>query len=151
LLGGDDDDELNGEDGDDNLDGGEGNDILEGGNGDDVLNGGPGDDIVIGLTGNNSISGGTGSDKLMVFKNQNARKAQQRNNGETYNRYAKYLNKFYDGDGGDTILTGVGENIFYFTGPTDPDLGPTSIDILTKYDELVFYNACNVAITIQPI
>lgn len=61
------------------------------------------------------------------------------------------MNKFYDGDGGDTILTGVGENIFYFTGPTDPDLGPTSIDILTKYDEFVFFNACNESVTVVPI
>ena len=48
-------------------------------------------------------------------------------------------------------MTGVGWNIFYFTGPTDPDLGPTSIDILTKYDEFVFYNACNVPLTIIPV
>jgi hypothetical protein len=58
------------------------------------------------------------------------------------------LNKFYDADGGDTILTGVGENIFYFTGPTD--LGETSIDILTRKDEIVFNNACGVATSVIP-
>jgi len=58
------------------------------------------------------------------------------------------LNKFYDADGGDTILTGVGENIFYFTGPTG--LGATSIDILTRKDEIVFNNACGVATSVIP-
>ena len=68
--------------------------------------------------------------------------------GNINNRYWYALNKFYDADGGDTILTGIGENIVYFTGPTD--LGETSIDILTRKDELVFYNACGVATSIIP-
>ena len=58
------------------------------------------------------------------------------------------MNKFYDADGGDTILSGYGENDFYFTGPSVN--GPTRIDILTQYDTLVFYNACNEVTTVIP-
>lgn len=39
--------------------------------------------------------------------------------------------------------------MFYFTGPTT--LGPTTIDILTQYDEFVFTNACDVQVTVEPL
>ena len=146
LIGGTGDDIMSGDVGNDSLDGGLGNDQLNGNDGDDTLNGGPGDDVIIGGKGNNSISGGTGFDTLKARASQTLRQGQRRNNGELNDKYQGYMNKFYDADGGDAILSGYGQNEFYFTGPSE--LGFTLIDILTQYDKLIFYNACNVATTV---
>ena len=64
LLGGDDDDILNGFGGIDTLQGGDGNDILNGGDGDDVLAGEGSNDILDGSDGDDLLDGGDGDDLL---------------------------------------------------------------------------------------
>lgn len=78
------------------MEGGAGNDLLNGGNGDDDFNGGLGDDMIVGMTGNNHLNGGGGEDTLLQWTDSTARIAQRDNNGETFNKYWEYLNKFYD-------------------------------------------------------
>merc|ERR1711978_758229 len=146
LIGGAGDDIMSGDMGNDSLDGGLGNDQLDGNDGDDTLNGGSGDDVITGGKGNNSISGVTGFDTLKARADQTLRRGQRSRNGELNDKYQGYTNKFYDADGGDAISSGYGQNEFYFTGPSE--LGYTLIDILTKDDKLIFYNACNVATTV---
>ena len=56
--------DLIGGEGNDNLDGNIGNDRVMGGEGDDILNGGRGNDTVIGGLGTDSLSGGKNADKF---------------------------------------------------------------------------------------
>ncbi len=73
IIGGHNNDILNGADGADQLSGGDGNDSINGGNdadnisgggGDDILNGGNGGDNLIAEDGNDTINGGNGGDNL---------------------------------------------------------------------------------------
>jgi Ca2+-binding RTX toxin-like protein len=67
LDGGDDDDVLEGEGSNDTLSGGNGNDILDGGDGDDFLDGGDGDDQLVGSSsGIDTLNGGLGNDIYIV-------------------------------------------------------------------------------------
>ncbi|MEO1341071.1 MAG: calcium-binding protein, partial [Cyanobacteria bacterium J06635_13] len=66
IIGGNENNTLNGLDGDDFLDGRSGNDFLNGGSGNDVLLGGNDNDVLIGESGFNFLDGGSGNDQLFT-------------------------------------------------------------------------------------
>jgi Ca2+-binding RTX toxin-like protein len=87
-------DTLNGGDGVDTLDGGEGNDVLNGGEGIDTLLGGNGNDTLAGDGGDDVMTGGAGDDTYIVA-----------DAGDSLTEL--------DGEGTDTIKTGLGSKTDY--------------------------------------
>jgi serralysin len=64
IIGGRNDDTLNGLGGNDTLKGGDGRDLLQGGTGKDKINGGGGSDVINGGAGNDTLIGGAGHDQI---------------------------------------------------------------------------------------
>ena len=94
-------DVLDGEDGDDLIYGGFGDDSLRGGNGDDELYGGLGEDDLWGESGNDKLYGGNHDDKLYG----------EAGNDELYGEDGN--DDLYGGDGDDKLFGGEGNDYLY--------------------------------------
>ncbi|SFJ07865.1 calcium-binding protein [Jannaschia pohangensis] len=115
LLGGAGDDELHGDVGDDTLEGGDGDDLLSGYDGNDLLVGGDGDDRLFGGEGQDTLVGGAGNDILdgTVLRDDNGtdRDGADRLVGGTGNDTLA-------GGFGDTLVGGIGNDVYLFRAPS---------------------------------
>ncbi len=92
IDGGNGNDTLYGGSGHDRLWGGNGNDVLFGGGGNDKLYGGNGDDELYGEAGDDLLDGGNGQDLLIDLQGNNT---------------------FYTGNDDDTVMAGAGHDLIY--------------------------------------
>lgn len=93
---------INGLDGDDTIIGGTNNDVIDGGNGIDSITGKGGDDILSGGTGNDIIHGNNGNDKIMGDEGDDVLKGGDGND------------VIVGGVGDDTLSGNNGGDMFYY-------------------------------------
>ena len=158
LQGLEEDDTLSGEAGEDVLVGNEGNDDLSGGADDDLLLGGEGDDLVEGYEGDDALFGGEGEDTINGGDGADLIDGTDRldedqllaslQTAKTSNDLVVEFDGEQDGDSGDVIDAGAGEDVILMgsddsvTGGADDDLfaggwwiRPGDPAIVEDYDE----------------
>lgn len=130
LEGTDNNDELTGSDGQDTLSGGAGNDMLDGGNDNDIITAGTGDDTVEGGNGEDTLRGGEGADIVKAGDGNDLVFAGIGDTGDDQVEGAEGADTLGGGAGNDSVDGGSGDDLLWGRSGNDNLIGGDGNDVI---------------------